>query len=525
MFVESKKLRRAAAGVAAAASLLSASAWSSDAKAAGIEDTVGGAVGLGRAAYFARVNDFMAVLQNPANLSILPRGDLGAELRLPVSKVCYDRAYNPDIAASYKHDSMGNLAESFEQVCNDDFPLPTANIGWARSYENGWGWGIGLFTPAGVGGAHYGKDTNVTVSASPMEPYTPTTTGIESPTRQLGISREAVAATLMLGLGYQPHPMLRLGASFGAGFGSVRNQNMVSASGGTFRDQEIINELFVRDSFIPRATAALVFAPVNTTSSLEFFGTLMYQDDIKGTGYTDLTANGISGAPLKSCLDPNPGTHCRIDGVKLTVPMTKLEATFGIRYAYRRTKRERALNPMKDEYFDIEVDASWAQTSHVDGFHVTLHDKMLNGPGSPHVQFGNYEGAPALPVQPTTMIPKYWNDTWTIRAGTDINIAPETFTLRLGGSFATNAVPVAYMNTDYLPVQKIGAHVGATLALGTYKITLAYAHVFFQTVDVPLGQGKVVDIAVNFADRAQAVNEGRFTGGMDVLSLQLNAQF
>jgi long-subunit fatty acid transport protein len=526
MSFESKKLRRAAVTIGVAASLLS-SALASEAKAAGIEETVGGAIGLGRAAYFARVNDFMAILQNPANLSVLSRGDLGAELRLPLLTSCYDRAYNETIGAmnGYKRDRAGNLAEHFDEVCNDAFPAPTANIGWARSYENGLGWGIGLFTPAGVGGAKYGTDTNVSVAPRPMEPYTVTETGVESPTRQMGIEREGVIASLMLGLGYQPHKMIRFGASFGAGFASVRNKNMVSSTGGTFRDQEIINEIFVRDSFIPRATAGLVFAPLNSKSALEFFGTLMYQDDIKGEGYSDLSANGITGAPLKNCRSESPGSHCRVNGAKLTVPMATLEAVFGLRYALRRVPRERALDPMKDEIFDIEVDASWAQTSNVDMFQANIHNQMPGTPGAPTVQFGNDMGANRLPVQQVSVIPKYWKDTWTVRAGTDINFVPEVFTLRLGGSYATSATSDAYMNTDYMPVEKIGAHVGATFALATYRITLGYAHIFFETREVAIGEGRVLDIATNNAQAAQAVNEGRFRGGLDVFSLGLNARF
>jgi hypothetical protein len=97
--------------------------------------------------------------------------------------------------------------------------------------------------------------------------------------------------------------------------------------------------------------------------------------------------------------------------------------------------------------------------------------------------------------------------------------------LRFGGSFATSATEKAYMNTDYMPVQKYGAHIGATLALANYKVTLAYAHIFFQTVDVPVGTGLVKDIVVNGAELALPVNEGRFIGALDVVSLHMNATF
>src|SRR5688572_19889516 len=125
--------------LSACLALALACSYTPRAHAAGIEDTVGGAVGLGRAAYFGRVNDFMATLYNPANLAIVPRGDLGLELRLPLLNACYTRfvdpkLYNPAAGVNeYKQDANGNLIESFDRVCNDVLPSPTANLGWAKS--------------------------------------------------------------------------------------------------------------------------------------------------------------------------------------------------------------------------------------------------------------------------------------------------------------------------------------------------------------------------------------------------------
>ena len=74
-------------------------AAASGARAEGIETTVSGTVGLGRAANMVRVNDFMATWQNPANLAVIPSSDLGAELRLPLLHACFDRSRDPDGAS------------------------------------------------------------------------------------------------------------------------------------------------------------------------------------------------------------------------------------------------------------------------------------------------------------------------------------------------------------------------------------------------------------------------------------------
>lgn len=490
----------------------------SSASAAGIEDTVGGAIGLGRAAYYARVNDFMAVLQNPANLAVVPKGELGLELRLPMLSACYDRAR--DLRLEYKTVD-GELVESFGRTCNDAGPGLTANLGWAKSFDSGWGYGIGLFTPAAAGSSKYGSAVNRTLYPNEGEPYPMTTTGVESPTRQMAIEREGVVAYLMAGLGAQPIKQLRFGVSAGIGFASVYNKSVVSLEGGTFNDQEVINELRANDYAIPRVTGSVVLSPLD---SLDLVTVMQYQGDIEAEGKADLTANGIN-APRRSCFQPNPGSHCRIEGVKLHVPLHTLEMTFGVRYAKRRIARERVLDPMKDEVFDVEVDVAWAQTSHVDNFTVNLHDRTPGTPGFPTIQFANGDGLPASPIRKQTAIPKNWNDTWTVRVGGDWNLIRERLALRAGASYATRAVPLEYMNIDYMPVQKLGLHLGATMAFGSYRLTAAYAHLFYQELVVGVGDGMVKEIATLKEDEATAVNEGTFTGALNVLSLQVSAQF
>lgn len=519
-----------------AAALVLACTSTQTAHAAGIEDTVAGGVGLGRAASYGQVNDFMAVLQNPANLAVVPRGSLDAELRLPILRACYSRQYDPRLydpatgKNEYKQvrDAAGNvqLVESFEKICNDALPLPTANLGWAKSYSNGLGWGIGLFTPAGVGNTHWKNGLIRTVGQQP-DPYTRTDAGVETATRQMAIEREGVIAHLMLGLGWQPVKQIRIGASGGVGFGSVKFTSVASVLGGTFRDQEIVQELNVSDWMIPRATASLV---VNPFAGFEMYGVAQWQDDIKAKGYVDLTANGITGAPLQSCskklpTDPEPGTHCRINGVRLDLPMNTWEFTGGLRYGHRRTARERVLDPMKDEVFDIEVNATWSQSSNVDTFTANIHNKETSDPTAPQLQFGNNPTSSRTFPQKQSIIPKHWKDTWTVRAGFDYNVVPEVFTFRLGGSYATAAVDPAYMNIDAFPVEKIGAHLGGTLQLGNYRLTLAYAHFFQSEVTVPVGTGKVLDIATASPELATAVNEGKFWSALDVISVQLGARF
>lgn len=518
----SSRVRSSASSTAAVVLVGAVSCVTSQALAAGIEDTVTGGYTLGRAAGVGSVNDFMAVWQNPANLALVPGNNLGSELRIPIFKACFDRAY--DSSATYKaptDDFKGN--EHFGNVCNEGPIIPTGAGGFATSYENGFGWGLGFYAPAGIGALNFGHSTNVTLNPLENEQYPITTSGVESPTRYMLIRRRQVGGWLTAGIGWQPVPQFRLGASFGYGLAYINNTSMVSVLGGTFADQEVVNRVSAIDWFVPKAIVSAVVAP---SDGFELFGVLTYQGDINATGHSDLLANGVKGAPLKSCRDENPGPHCRVDNVTLNAPFPTLEATFGFRYAARRHKRQRVLDPMKDEKWDFSVEGTWAQTSHVKNFSLELFDPNTKDADKPKVAFSSDPDNSQAVTQPQKgVIPHNWKDTWGLRAGGDINLIPEAVSIRLGVSYSSNAVKPGYMNIDAFPVQKIGLHFGLTLQNDNQKITLAYARIIYKDTTVDVGEGQVKEIVSSNPLAANAINEGFYQASQDVISLQSNLAF
>jgi hypothetical protein len=493
------------------ACVLGSSAGASSARAAGVEDTVGGAVALGRAANYVRANDFMAVWQNPANLAVLPGIDAGLELRLPLFSACFDRAKNnhPDVTYT--------PTETFGQVCNEAAPMPAGNLGVVGGQRT-WGWGVGIFTPSGVGNLKFGDDTLVTRNPPEfVEVHEPTTSGAESPNRYLLLEREVLAAFAMVGVGYAPLRQLRLGLSGGVGFASIHYANVASLRP-NFDDQQAVNDVHASDWFVPRATFSVVVAPVK---SLEIMAQVTYNDDVEADGYVDVRANGIKGAPRGDCFAADPGPHCRIDDVTLTAPYQPLEATLGVRYAQRRPGRRAVLDPMRNEIWDIELDAYWAQTSHVDAFTLDLFE----GDPKARVDFSSSPMGSPSPLPEKARLAHNWRDTFGARLGGDVNVLEGVLAVRLGASYESRAVPRNYMNIDYWPVQKVGVHAGVTLALGDARVTLAYAHLFNEQIDVPVGQGRVQEVSALNPEGAFAANEGRFISASDIISLQGNLKF
>ncbi|MET0385628.1 MAG: hypothetical protein ABW321_06700, partial [Polyangiales bacterium] len=161
-------------------------------RAQGIATTPGGAVALGRAANVVGVHDFLATIQNPANLVVVPGRELGLELRAPLLRGCFE------------HD---------RDVCHEGSVAPSGNLGWAQAFDNGWGYGIGFFTPTTSPRLRIGDDT------------------------ALLLERAQLTGVLQAGAGVQPRRWLRLGASVGVGFASVRSRQVAA-----LQDQAVSTE-------------------------------------------------------------------------------------------------------------------------------------------------------------------------------------------------------------------------------------------------------------------------------------------
>ena len=510
--------------------VLAAVSLCSQVSAAGLDETVSGSRTLGRGAGQVAVRDFMATWLNPANLAVIPGNDLGFELRVPFFQGCFDRAKDNSFEYQTPDPESGIFGtESFDKVCNSAPPGPTGHLGWAQSFDEGWGYGIGFFTPATIPGQKYGEPTIISSGITEGDLYTPTVNGVESPNRFLLLSREGLGGWLMAGLGASPIPELRLGFSAGVGFAQVTNLVAASATGGTFEDPELLSEVSAADWIIPRLTASFVVAP----GSVELMGSLTYQDDIRGEGYLDLDANGYNGVPLRDCratIDRGdgpvgaPGTRCRLQGVQLHAPLPTLEAVVGVRYMSRRGERQRAADPMVDEAWDIELNAYWSQTSHVDEYTLEFHEEEF-GPGSPQISISSAANAPGLPAPQGATVARGWHDTFGARLGGDINVVPRILSLRWGVTAESRAVPQNNMHLDIWPVGKLGLHVGATVAVDNYRFIFGYAHLFYESIVVPVGEGGVKEVVSQNADKALGVNEGRYDAALDVFSVGASASF
>jgi hypothetical protein len=123
--------------------------------------------------------------------------------------------------------------------------------------------------------------------------------------------------------------------------------------------------------------------------------------------------------------------------------------------------------------------------------------------------------------------PHNWEDQLSLRLGGDYNLMPGFLAIRLGASFETRGVNPAYQGLDFYPAMRIGAHLGGTLRLGAFDVSLAYAHLFQETIEVSREEADFQQVAATSTPLplGRVVNAGTYEVSWNIVSLGVGARF
>jgi hypothetical protein len=137
-----------------------------------------------------------------------------------------------------------------------------------------------------------------------------------------------------------------------------------------------------------------------------------------------------------------------------------------------------------------------------------------------------------LPLPDNINAPHQWNDQWLLRLGGDFNAIPGLASLRLGFSFETSAYETGgvfsnrnakqYVGLDFIPGMRFGIHAGLTVRISIVDVSLAYAHVFQETIDVSIAEAGLRQISAVDPEGAEITNAGTFTADYNLFQLGLN---
>ncbi len=499
MLDKKKSVRSASrfAVLVAAATLLSVpeQLWS-----AGLEFPDAGTVAIGRGtAFVARADNPSALYYNPAGLSkhsgwhVLVSGNLiifdssflrsGDDLSLVIEGGRARPCEAGEVCVGNPSQDYSNFATDtrpFREVSSSQrlgpAPMLAAVYGDAFGVE-GLAFSVGLLAPTSFGAPAYPED---------------------------GAQRYALqkASILMayptVGVSYAWGPILRIGATFMSGFAFI-NQSQAIRPEPLPNDPDFNEDLGgdarltidVSDGFIPTGSLGVLSQPLEW---LEFGASVRFPARVQASG--NVSYEAPSSDLHTSHLVPGED---RVT-VKQSFPWV---VRGGVRFIQPR--------------FDIELDVVWEQWSSLESFEVDLDATLDLGEGR------------GIEEMPDTKLLKMFRDTWSVRLGGDVEVWPETLTVRLGGFYQSSAYPKdnATFNLDFPYAEQVGLGGGLTVHIADWvDATIGYQHVFQPRVEVRSGvvqqQGQPTFDGQQIGN---TVNNGRYDVSIDVLGISAEARF
>lgn len=534
-------------GVRLALVLLLGLAWAPAAvRAQAFEYVAAGTRALGRGgAFAARADDPMALGYNPAALAFLPGYQLMLGSHLAFYDACVQRSGTYDVASPFTT-RLGDPAEwmgqPYPRVCRSGDPGPSPQLVFTGHPIPELGFGIGLLAPAGVGNAVWGNpDGTIEVGGRTLP----------TPTRYALVESDLLLFHPTIGIGFSPIRELSFGVSFQWGIAIVDFTNHTSAGNGVEDPAlDVHTVLHSEDFFVPAVIFSVHVVPID---ELDIVATARFSDGIDGGGTLDLTT-GWYGDETSTYLPQ----HTRLTNVRLQAGQP-WQFGLALRYAQRRERRYRdpeqagritgrVEDHMQNEVWDVELDLVYHHNGQIRDFVVTPPDdarvSLCEGPrrpdGSCNIEF-------QAPLPGALALPHGWGDQFSVRLGGDWNVLPGQLALRAGAHFITSGLNSKYQIQDFLPGMRLGLHLGATLRIDRFDVSIAYAHIFqfdetitdgnfravaAQGTDGLCGDGGEYDPERPVPSRGcypagygAVVNAGTYSAEYNVLSLQVSYNF
>lgn len=500
------------------------------ARADGLEFAGAGARGTMRGgAYVVGSDDAMALLYNPANLATVHGMQLHASVGLLFYSSCYQQdgtygfgpgqygvdrggsdsgvslidnpAYDP--LTDYRNGSGNQVRFSDVQnvtapeVCNSHSVNVVPQLSYAWRISERLGIGIGLVAPTAPGNLSFGSNING------REGMVRTADGsvLPSPARYQLVNQNALIAFPTIGMGVNITDKLRVGGSFGWGFGSISYDTFATPFYIQSFGLDIYSQVRVSDAFIPRVAAGISGGP---WAGVSFGAAFTYYGDLGATG--TLRAQSMYG--LDAATRAMGVSSATIGGVSLGTPLP-WQANLGVRYASIRdgvTLPEGAIGDSLDtERWNIEGNFGFTKSSRVHEFAVGLGNVPIPRDAMGNVNTSAYPCALADPnatsgpgcITPAPGIDATvpyafpapvrhnWKDQITLRVGGDYNAIPGRLSVSGGVSYDSNGQQRGYEQLDFQPYRRVGLHTGFTVRINRWDVFVAYAHHFNQqrTVD------------------------------------------
>jgi hypothetical protein len=467
--------------------------------ALGLELMPAGRRPAGRAgAVVAGADSPWALHHKPALMARLSGNQLVGAAHLHFAQRCMTRvqAMEPDALGGPRE-----AGEVYPEVCAGGIGAVPQLAGSFQLAE-GLVLGVGVYVPTGdLRRINYGEPGTLEMEHQGER--------IPTPTRWLLAEADLIQAFPTVGLAYEPHPAIRLGAAFGWGLTRV---GFVSGAFARLADLETEArvEAVATDYFVPRVTLGAHVRPVEDVP-FEMGLAFMWQDDVRTSSANLNVETQALGLDFRG----------DVDNAQVRLPLAS-HLTFGMRYFKPLpVAADDVGDRLSTERFDIEANVTVLFGRHVDAYVAVLPEdaELLVDGGAPGSGI-------ALPDR--FDLHRNWQTQVAVRVGGDYNPIPGRLGLRAGFTFESHGVQRGYEHIDFMPFRRFGAHAGLTVRVHrAFDLSLAYAHMFQPNVNVGVdeaAQRRAVGGTPREED-AILVNAGRFTARYHALMVEAAARF
>jgi long-chain fatty acid transport protein len=413
------------------------------------------------------------------------------------------------------------LAPAPGEVCADVLPLPTPQLAASVRLHQRVAVGLGLVAP------HAPASMSWPATIVYADRYGET--DHPSPTRYLLVESDNLLFYPTLAAAVAVSRELSFGVGFVWGIASLDFSSMAESVSPTRPASQpdefahdVLAEVSGTDGFVPGLVASVLWSP---SERVDLAGWFRWSDAVRSSVDLKTTSSyyTLGGRINEGAIgDPTNITEVADAGTfRLPIPM---EAKLGFRYRHPRADalpRQWALehegwvrDPLGTEWFDVEIDLTWAHNSEIDALELRFR---------PGIQIAPTTGL----VPQNADVPHGFRDALGVRIGGDYVVLPDLLALRIGGFFESSSANPGSLHLDFHPSEKVGLGAGGTVRLGSFDVSLAYQHTFFGAID-NAGRGTTRAIS---GDRTtgqrsrQVVNGGRATASLDELALGAAVHF
>jgi long-chain fatty acid transport protein len=444
-------------------------------------------------AWLATATDPIAAHYNPAAMATQGSG-FSLDILFAYNSVCYLRKNPGNTDTGPTQGTLDDPGQSarYGAVCNETTVqpriLPSLGIVWRASDQLALGFAV-------VPPATYGSTTGEFPAVAKGGGRLPDGSKVDvpAPYRYMSVGARATILHPTFSFGYEVARGVRLGAGF---IWSVAVIDTESFSARTvFEDQkgdlahlDTHSRLRTKDLFVPGAVLALHMSP---TENIDVAAWGRWVDAIESTegqvdlisNYYDDTAGFQRPAPVCRNPDPNqcagqsvPDTFEDPDFQRFRFVATPPEVRVGIRF---HVPRAQAINeeappvtgppvrdPLRDDIFDVELNASYTMNSVADTITVRFR--------------GTDDGRAVVPVAPEGNLPPRadrntgYKDSYGVRLGGQYNLVADKFALRAGTWFETAAADAEWLHIAPVPAARGGFGGGVVYRHGSMDFSVGY---------------------------------------------------